>query len=188
MTQNTAITGCHWLSLRCKQHLYDAAVPVGERASNWKKSQGQGYQASKPSHHLQTSFDLVSGKPIYGRFNTTTGCMLHGCKYAHVCHSCFKAHSDQTHKQLATPTTPTAPQNSYKLKCQAHQNPSPTPQKLGHVGNSTSAWPRQKLYSKQYQQWFFFLIDRSQSACCLSPKQSVITAPPHQALSWSQNQ
>ena len=66
--------------------------------------------------------------------------MLHECKYAHVCHSCFEAHRDQTHKQLATPATPTTPK-THKPKYQAHQNPPPTPQEFGHVGNSASKWP-----------------------------------------------
>ena len=90
---------------------YMMQLYLRENVSTSKQPQGQGYQASKPSHHPQTRFDPASGKPICGQFNTSAGCMLTACKYAHVCRSCFKAHSDQTHKQPATSTTPTVPKN-----------------------------------------------------------------------------
>ena len=50
------------------------------------------------SSHPHTRYDPGSGKPICGRFNTPQGCSMHSCKFAHVCRTCYKPHSDATHK------------------------------------------------------------------------------------------
>ena len=72
----------------------------------------QASQVSKPSQHPQTKYDPTSGKPICGWFNTASGCALRGCKFAHICRTSFKSHSDSSHHtQSATPSPdpPTAP-------------------------------------------------------------------------------
>ena len=75
----------------------------------------QASHVSKPNQHPQTKYDPTSGKPICGRFNTASGCALRGCKFAHICRTCFKSHSDASHHtQSATPSPnpPTAQKNS----------------------------------------------------------------------------
>ena len=63
------------------------------------------HSAAKDSVHPQTKYDPSSGRPIYGKFNTAHGCTMRNCKFAHVCCSCFKPHSDHTHKSQRTPSS-----------------------------------------------------------------------------------
>ena len=62
------------------------------------------HATAKDRVHPQTKYDPSSGRPICGKFNTAQGCTLRNCKFAHVCRSCFKPHSDHTHKSQRTPS------------------------------------------------------------------------------------
>ena len=62
-------------------------------------------QLHKDSVHPQTKYDPSSGRPICGKFNTAQGCTMRNGKFAHVCRSCFKPHSDHTHKSQRTPSS-----------------------------------------------------------------------------------
>ena len=63
------------------------------------------HPAAKDSVHPQTKYDPSSGRPTCGKFNTAQGCTMRNCKFAHVCRSCFKPHSDHTHKSQRTPSS-----------------------------------------------------------------------------------
>ena len=52
--------------------------------------------------HPQTKYDPSSGRSICGKFNTAHGCTMCNCKFAYVCHSCFKPHSENTYKSQRT--------------------------------------------------------------------------------------
>ena len=85
----------------------------------------QASQVSKPSQHPQTKYDPTSGKPICGRFNTASVCALRGCKFAHICRTCFKSHSDSSHHtQSATPSP--NPPTAKKTSALAQTSPCPT--------------------------------------------------------------
>ena len=43
---------------------------------------------------LKTKYDPHSGKVVCHKFNGRQGCDLRGCKFAHVCATCFKNHPD----------------------------------------------------------------------------------------------
>ena len=107
-----------------------------------------------------------------------------------TCAAAASRHTVTRHISSLPLQQPPLSQKTHKPKCQAHQNPSPTPQKLCYMGNSTSEWSRQELHFEWYPQWLFpswHGCGHCQSAPRLGPKQPVITAPPHQALPWSQN-
>jgi len=64
------------------------------------------YSATKPSpnsgaQHPQMRYDPGTGKPICGQYNSSKGCQLQRCKFAHVCRACFKSHSFINHNEHA---------------------------------------------------------------------------------------
>ncbi len=46
----------------------------------------------------RNKYDPNSGVIICQRYNGRQGCQLRGCKYAHVCASCYKPHAEVSHK------------------------------------------------------------------------------------------
>ena len=57
----------------------------------------QGKVRMGPRHHALSShnkYDPLSGKPICRKFNQSSGCDLLGCKFVHICMSCYGKHSD----------------------------------------------------------------------------------------------
>ena len=60
--------------------------------------------AVSSTQHPQTKFDPQSGKPICGQFNSSKGCQLQCCKFAHVCRACYDPHSFVSHKEHASTT------------------------------------------------------------------------------------
>ena len=79
---------------------------LGQEATSRQKPQPEAGHASS-----RNVYDPKSGKIICEKYNGRNGCNFRGCKYAHICKSCYStSHGEVTHKQnnpssTATPTS-----------------------------------------------------------------------------------
>ncbi len=63
------------------------------------KSGAHRYEGSNP----QTKYDPISRKPVCNRYNSSQGCTMKNCRYAHMCRVCFsRDHTQITHRSHMT--------------------------------------------------------------------------------------
>lgn len=63
------------------------------------KSGTHRYEGSNP----QTKYDPISRKPVCNRYNSSQGCTMKNCRYAHMCRVCFsRDHTQITHRSHMT--------------------------------------------------------------------------------------
>ena len=73
------------------------SVPVGRSSMNENRGR---------SNISKSKYDPHSGRVICFRYNGKQGCTLRGCKFAHVCTTCFRDHPDHSNHAKPAQTSP----------------------------------------------------------------------------------